>query len=362
MTDEAWFAPALEVLSAASGRRSERLGWLMFRGHRAQVFVPCDELGPLGVIRRWQSNDVASRERDVLEALAYEEPASIATTLPRHLGTYVHAGVVISMQSWLPGDPLRRRLFYTPATDVARVLTAVADWFVSRFERRELGQALPNYLTDTIAARLRRRTSGQPGQLAFERFVAASNPAQAECGVLHNDLHPGNLLFGDAGSISGVLDWEHAGRGPLICDWFGFVSEYALWLSRERRGAPAVERALATAWGGSSKFSRIAREQCERVLASSRTRGEGLLLSWRLAAFRLRTRAIRTRELQLNACWRGSSSATCRSTSVEPLVPRDQLLSHASTDRRGRQLRRIVGQDLAAVASGHAAQPLVQHA
>jgi aminoglycoside phosphotransferase (APT) family kinase protein len=109
---------------------------------------------------------------------------------------------------------------------------------------------------------------------------------EAECGVLHNDLHLGNLLFDEKGHLSGVIDWEHAGAGPLVSDWFGFVAEYSLWQRGERGGIEATARSLELAWRSDAPLCKVARAQTRRLVELSSASPAALDACFRLAAFR----------------------------------------------------------------------------
>lgn len=287
MNATAWFAPAVEALLAASGRAQVgNLGWTIFHGHRAQVLVVCDDLGPLGVVRKWQSVEVGQHELGMLEALASSEPATVMHTLPRHVASLSRGSAVFSAQTWLTGVPLANAGGDRGAAAVERTIGAMADWFAARLAQRVPSIAFPNFLGDEILARLGRRTPGGIAERAFVAFTEQTSGLEAVCGVLHNDLHMGNLLFDRDGRVSGVLDWEHAGPGPILCDWFGFVDEYALWQAGERGGLEATSRALGNAWRSAAPLSKVARSQTLRLAQLSRSTPTALDASFRLASFR----------------------------------------------------------------------------
>lgn len=50
---------------------------------------------------------------------------------------------------------------------------------------------------------------------AFE--IARQPVPRCSPGLCHRDFHPGNVLW-DAGTVSGVVDWTHACRGPAAAD------------------------------------------------------------------------------------------------------------------------------------------------
>jgi hypothetical protein len=222
----------------------------------------------------------------MLEELVRSEPPQVVRTLPRHVISASHGGADFSAQSWLSGAPLPSSARDRSPAALERTLQTVADWFEARIRARAPTNAFPNFVGDVLLRRLARRIPGGAAQRALSAFTEQSLGLEAECGVLHNDLHPGNLLFDESGGLSGVIDWEHAGPGPLLSDWFGFVAELALWQSGERGGVEAASRALQRAWHDGATLCRIARTPTRRLVALSLANPAALDACFRLAAFR----------------------------------------------------------------------------
>ncbi|MDR0342493.1 MAG: aminoglycoside phosphotransferase family protein, partial [Nocardiopsaceae bacterium] len=67
-----------------------------------------------------------------------------------------------------------------------------------------------------VAARLRRAFAGYrcPPDARWQFAAGAPGPGEA---IQHGDLGPWNLLWGDDGRVSGVLDWDYAQPGD---PWF----------------------------------------------------------------------------------------------------------------------------------------------
>jgi Ser/Thr protein kinase RdoA (MazF antagonist) len=70
--------------------------------------------------------------------------------------------------------------------------------------------------------------------------------------LVHFDYHPGNVLADAAGTVTGVVDWDGAGRGngyldlvTLCFDLARTAPELGRWLGGQLRGAVAEELALA---------------------------------------------------------------------------------------------------------------------
>lgn len=55
---------------------------------------------------------------------------------------------------------------------------------------------------------------------ALDRFEAAALPwlEKAPNQIIHNDLNPHNVVVGDDGAVSGIIDFGDMVRAPLICD------------------------------------------------------------------------------------------------------------------------------------------------
>lgn len=53
--------------------------------------------------------------------------------------------------------------------------------------------------------------------------------------LVHLDLHPGNVLVDDAGTITGVVDWDAAGRGDARLAWVTLLFDLAWGISGDPR-------------------------------------------------------------------------------------------------------------------------------
>lgn len=285
----AWYEEALTLLVKDEGGVARRPSWLALHGHRAHVLVPCNEHGPLGVIRRWTESAAAEHEIRMLQELSSLESESVGVTVPRHLGKLTQGSATITVQSWLKGKPMMVAGSLHNLSRIRQDLSAFRWWISDRLSALPLASALPNYLSETLARRIHRLLPGTLLQERISQFILSSTPdSQSEFGVMHNDLHPGNLLLGKNGRISGVLDWEHAGPGPLLCDWMTFVNEYVLALrSRENaRGGSRVQSNMHSAWFARGPLSQVVRDETRLLLEASRTKSSGRVTCWRLAAFR----------------------------------------------------------------------------
>lgn len=91
-----------------------------------------------------------------------------------------------------------------------------------------------------------------------EAIGAATDPAWFPAtGIVHLDLHPGNLLLADDGAVAGIVDWDGAMRGDHRFDLTSFAfctpvdsrgaaaSTEPMWAALEATTDPRVLRAYA---------------------------------------------------------------------------------------------------------------------
>lgn len=75
-----------------------------------------------------------------------------------------------------------------------------------------------------------------------EAIGADADPAWfATTGVVHLDLHPGNLLLADDGAVVGVVDWEGATAGDHRFDLTSFAFCTAVEGTFRRGGVPSMQ-------------------------------------------------------------------------------------------------------------------------
>ena len=74
-------------------------------------------------------------------------------------------------------------------------------------------------------------------------------PDEPQLGVVHGDYQPGNCLF-DAGSLTGVIDWELVRIGAIQLDigWLMFCADHDFWTDEIRPVAPVAPGELADIW------------------------------------------------------------------------------------------------------------------
>lgn len=118
--------------------------------------------------------------------------------------------------------------------------------FMSRGKARGLGgyvEWISDWLTWAVAGR-----DYPIGRAAID-YLAQQRPANAPTQVVWGDSIPANMLFGDDGSVTGLIDWELAALGPGEIDlawWMMFDDLFSINSNVPRlEGLPDRERMIA---------------------------------------------------------------------------------------------------------------------
>ncbi|MFG1948392.1 aminoglycoside phosphotransferase family protein [Nonomuraea sp. NPDC048826] len=164
---------------------------------------------------RWPDGrrSVLTRGPDVSDLLDVARAAGIPA--PRYEA--VHPPLVI--QELLPGAPAR-----VPSADTIRSMVALNRRTRGLFAGRPDPPALPLHLrTDgpgfCLHGSLRTYDARTRKLLAQVEEIGAAVPDTLEGDdLVHADFHPENVLVDDSGAITGVVDWDGAGRGDAGFD------------------------------------------------------------------------------------------------------------------------------------------------
>ncbi|WP_028269751.1 aminoglycoside phosphotransferase family protein [Arthrobacter sp. UNC362MFTsu5.1] len=172
--------------------------------------------------RRAEAVPLILHEQRYLPDIARRSP--VAVPVP------VHAGRPTSdfpwpwsIVRWVPGDAAAD---VGPA-DRGRAAEGLADFLLSLHVPAESGVPVNPFrgvpLTDresAVVERLRDRER-YPQAAALGAVWAEASAARAWAGpamMLHGDLHPGNILLADGGSLAGVIDFGDVGAGDPAVD------------------------------------------------------------------------------------------------------------------------------------------------
>jgi hypothetical protein len=211
-------AATLRAAVSASGWQCERVLPTVSDTAVLMVSGPCGQAGVLKVAASESGRASLGQERDVLARLWNEERLrGWRDLLPVPLAAgYLDDGVflLVSRLSGRDGRQLQQ-----PA---ASRLTMAAIGAIAPLHRlgqamRVPGPALLEQWVDEPAARVSAAAGGQPalGRLAAAlRAELASGPLPV--GWTHGDFYPGNVLVGDGGQVTGILDWSQARPLDLV--------------------------------------------------------------------------------------------------------------------------------------------------
>ena len=180
------------------------------------------------VVVKW-FDDLTARERFEITAIALDELRSRGCPVPAYVSIEVLDDVLVLAQSRLDGR-----------TDVPVTERTVAD--VLALNERQVGVAGPraqqgswgDFMIHSLVVgedgwcvheSLRDHSTRARRLLdRVEAVGAAADPAWfPETGIMHLDLHPGNLLFAEDGAVTGVVDWEGATFGDSLFDLTSFA-------------------------------------------------------------------------------------------------------------------------------------------
>lgn len=197
--------------------------------------------GHLGVLTAGPQRAAAARQAGLLTAVA----RAAGVPAPRYELIAEGPGLTAVVQELLPGSP--------PDDVTASTLESMLE--VNRKLRGVLAGR------DEVAAPSLYLLTDGPGfclhgpMAAYDRRTARLLAAIEEIGaavpehlhgddLVHFDFHPENVLIAGHGEVTGVVDWDGAGRGDATLDLM------TLWFDLTRRApqlAPLVERELRVA-------------------------------------------------------------------------------------------------------------------
>ena len=219
----------IDLVEAATGERLELLGT-----------SGAGEVGAAFVRREDHSEAVlsggpsAAALRRAAEALELARAAGLP--VPRYLEVVEHGQAVALLQERLPGrspDRVDAQL----VTQLLGFVDGLRDLLPGSLgpeptELHLLGSG-PGYCIHESLERFDERTREL---LGWVRSVGTAEGTRlAGSDLVHLDLHPGNVLVDDAGTISGVVDWDAAGRGDARLAWVTLLFDLRRGAAFDRR-------------------------------------------------------------------------------------------------------------------------------
>lgn len=185
-------------------------------GLAAETTLLSLEDGRKVVMKRYSAAVVEWACLSLAAAVEVPSPDPIAVDVR---GEWFGDGVPALVMSWIPGTTLLRpKSLVHWLGQLAGTLAAIHDADTSAVSdgpgrtalMRPVGWAL-------TAASLAAMGSSRLVHAGTEALVSLTPPSMAREVLLHNDFHPGNLLW-QGQRLSGVLDWAYTRLGPRACD------------------------------------------------------------------------------------------------------------------------------------------------
>ncbi|HUP27847.1 MAG TPA: aminoglycoside phosphotransferase family protein [Chloroflexia bacterium] len=208
-------------------------------GPDAKLLCPCWIGGspePAVVVKFARHPAGNPRIRAEYEALTHLQSYTIPpeNTVPYPLGITEVGGRIVTLESALPGKPLRTYLHeQTANADAAGISGAVMRWLTTlatRSARPSRADDIHRLILEPLAAapgeldlsQAEQEGLGRLGGLVRRLLAAGELPVV----FTHNDLGTPNIMV-DRGDFSGVLDWESGGPGLLATDLVYFLDRLA---------------------------------------------------------------------------------------------------------------------------------------
>jgi hypothetical protein len=266
------------------GVEPRRFAYLMQNRNRPTCFIFVDGEPRPRFIAKFARTEVnrtsVCREHEMLASLHALVPLEIGATLPRHLVLLIAGGDLAAIETVLPGVPMASTDIFTGDYRVMeQQFTLVYDWLLAfqNCTRQDVlldDAGLQRIIVNPIA----------------ERLPGLDLPADVRAGVddvltlaselggctfpstfYHGDMNPTNFLL-DMGCITGVVDWEWAGRESLpTMDWFNFIHLFGWMTLLHRKTYPSFGasrlHAIQLTFFTDNSFSHFAREWTARFFA-----------------------------------------------------------------------------------------------
>lgn len=266
------------------GAKPRRFSYLVQNRNRPSCFIFVDGESEPRFIAKFTRTEVnrvcLRREHEMITSIRNLVPSEIKTTVPRHLALLTSGRDLAAIETILPGTPMAPADIFTGKRKVIeQQFTLVYEWLLA-FQgctRRNVllkGNELQRVIVNPLAGRLPNLNLPTDVRTSIESMLVLAEELEG-CTVpstfFHGDMNPTNFLL-DKGHITGVVDWEWAGRESLpTMDWFNFMHLFG-WITLLRRrtypsfGASRSD-AIQTTFFTDNSFSRLTREWTARFFA-----------------------------------------------------------------------------------------------
>lgn len=225
------------VLDGAIGMDDAELDvLLMVQGGDRVVALPFESasVNPCAAVkvpRAVELNGRTGNDQRILARLQAQLPVTLASSIPRPLGTSSIDGVTVTTESVLPGTTLLRRDGSVGLSMRAKIddLARAANWLADIHVATRTHDAIsPVELIDRAVDRFRERLGiqGEEPRLLGRARAFANTIANTRIPVVlqHRDFNPWNVLRD--GDVIGVVDWEGAREGPALIDLIHFTTNW----------------------------------------------------------------------------------------------------------------------------------------
>ena len=207
------------------------------------------EVGAAFVRRADGSEAVLSRGRGAAELRRAAEGLEVARVaglpVPRYLQVVALGEAVALLQERLPGRPPDRvddHLVEQLLAFVEGLRKLLPDEVGPRSAQLYLTGSGPGYCVHESLTGHDERTREL---LSWVRSVGREDGTLLPgSDLVHLDLHPGNVLVDEAETITGVVDWDAAGRGDARLGWVTLLFDLAWGVSFDSRYADVGARTI----------------------------------------------------------------------------------------------------------------------
>ncbi|HID63396.1 MAG TPA: aminoglycoside phosphotransferase family protein [Anaerolineae bacterium] len=235
---------------------------------------------PTFVAKIGRNHPDAPRLRQEYDNLLYlrDRLGDLASTLPRPLYLGEVAGHPVMVETFLTGKVMLPTGPLCWRRNYSRDLQAMLVWLKAFQTRTTVGYL--RWDEAVLDAKARRRIDKAGRKAGVSRITVdyLNNLAnglrdrQLPLVSAHGDLHHSNILLAD-GRVCGVTDWEFSSRASYpFFDWFQFLFEYNLELSKKRRRGLSREKLVVKAISGifspTSSLANLARPRTEGLFAT----------------------------------------------------------------------------------------------